>query len=106
MDSEITTVNPLSFQFYLKLPQYIYDVSDNTATPVLKAISSPAPSSVDKLLNNLFQDASIPPSSPTKGKNSSISYAPNPSSTGVFSFFARILFSASTSNPKSDIKSY
>ena len=55
IDSRITAVNPLLFQFYLKLPQYIYNVSADTATPVLKASNTPAPSSIAKSLTNFFR---------------------------------------------------
>ena len=48
IDSRVTIVNHLLFQFYLKLSQYIYDVSAVTATPGVKVSSIPAPSSVAK----------------------------------------------------------
>ena len=37
VDYRVTTANSLSFQFYLKLPQYIYDVGTDTTSPVAKA---------------------------------------------------------------------
>ena len=46
MDSRVITVKPLSFQFSLKLPQYIYDVTADTSIPVVKACITPAPSTV------------------------------------------------------------
>ena len=54
IDSRVITVNPLSFQFSLKLPQYIYNVTVNTATLVVKVCITPAPSTVAKSLTNLF----------------------------------------------------
>ena len=38
IDSRVITVNPLSFQFSPKLPQYIYDITAYTATPVVKCV--------------------------------------------------------------------
>ena len=54
IDSRVVTVNPLSFQFSLKLPQYIYDITVDTFTPVVKVCITHVPNNVAKSLTNQF----------------------------------------------------
>ena len=54
IDSRVVTVNPLSFQFSLKLPQYIYDITADTATPVVKVCITPVSNNVVKSLTAQF----------------------------------------------------
>ena len=72
IDSRVITVNPLLFQFSLKLPQYIHDITADTTIRVVKVCITPAPSTVVKFLTNLFQSVGSPPSSPSKHKNTSL----------------------------------
>ena len=102
IDSRVITVNLLSFQFSLKLPQYIYDITAYTATPVVKVCITPVPNNDAKSLTNLFQSVSTPPSLPDKNKNTPLKSAPLSSTTGVFSSPAMKLFFASASTSKTD----
>ena len=64
IDHRVKNVNPLSVYFYLKLPQYIYDVEAKTATPVIISQNPPVNNPVAKLLSSIFQASSTPPSTP------------------------------------------
>ena len=69
LDSRVTTVAPLSFQFYLRLHQYTFDVASSVETP--ETISKPPPSTdkVSTSLDSLFDATDDSPSTlftPTK----------------------------------------
>ena len=100
IDYRATIFKPFSFQFCLKLPQYIYDIGKCTATPVAKATSLPVINPVSASLSNLFQANDTPPSTPI---NQSIGTT-TISSTGGFSSPAMKLFLASTNKSNTYLK--
>ena len=106
IDNRVTKFNLLSFQFCPEMLQYIYDVEENTVTPVVNAKMTPAASTVATPLTCLFHNASIPPSSPKIVENSTLESTPPPPSINVISSPEIKLFSASTSISKSNKKDY
>ena len=107
IDHRVKTFNPLSFQFSLKLHQYIYDVEANTATPVIIAQNPPVNNPVVKSLYSIFQASSTPPSTPRYQTSPTNTSAPNDTSMpSSFSSPAMKLFLASTRKSDKTKKDY
>ena len=53
-DSRVTTVAPISFQFYLRLPQYIFDANSGVATSATVSKLSPSTNKVAISLTIVF----------------------------------------------------
>ena len=98
IDHRVITVNSLSFQFSLKLHQYIYDVDANTATPVITSQKPPVTNPVVKSLFSIFQVFSTPRSTLRDQASPKNTFPPNNTFTsGNFSSPAMKIFLASTS---------
>ena len=65
LDARVDHAKPIHFNFCLRLPQYLFDVSAGTATLVSSTtVTNPLPRTTKLSLASLFLEMSTPPSSP------------------------------------------